>query len=288
MSIYLGTSGGIKLQRLATTAFTTTVNTDSVNVGQKRLSVDFPATGLLTGDRVFIERVTAGNLDFISGYVSNSGTFYLNVDIIGGIKIFNTWADSLNGSVSKALALAIPGTQYNITIESLGDGPRDLGQITSYEINTTRATANTTSLGDQFAKSIATLISGSGTISCFWDFAEVKNGEEASQLFHQLVLRQQLGSNFRAALIIKRTNEQSAHETGEEDSEGLFYLVNAIVTEVALAFEPSEPLRSEIQFVTTGQIALRYGSPLGDLLLQEDSDEIQLEQSSGSLLLDDL
>jgi len=37
MSIYLGTSGGVKLQRLASTAFTTTVNAADINIPQKRL-----------------------------------------------------------------------------------------------------------------------------------------------------------------------------------------------------------------------------------------------------------
>jgi hypothetical protein len=291
MSIYLGTSGGVKLQRLATTAFTTTVNAADVSIPQKRLELDFPNGTFITGDRVFIEKVTAGTLDFISGYGSSSGTFYVNVDTIGGIKLYNTWPASLTGSLDNALTLAAPSVTYDITIESLGDGLRDLGQVVSFELNTNRATADVTSLGDQFSKSIATLISGSGNISCFWDFAALygSSGElESAQFLHQLVMRQQLGSNFRAALSLKTQDAQSANESGAEDSQGLFYLINGIITNVAVAFEPSAPIRSEIDFVTTGQIALRYGNASGDLLLQEDSDELLLEQGGGSLLIEDL
>jgi hypothetical protein len=161
----------------------------------------------------------------------------------------------------------------------------------SFELNTNRATADVTSLGDAFSKSIATLISGSGNISCFWDFAALygSSGElESAQFLHQLVMRQQLGSNFRAALSLKTQDAQSANESGAEDSQGLFYLINGIITNVAVAFEPSAPIRSEIDFVTTGQIALRYGNASGDLLLQEDSDELLLEQGGGSLLIEDL
>jgi hypothetical protein len=291
MSIYLGTSGGVKLQRLATTAFTTTVNAADVSIPQKRLELDFPSGTFITGDRVFIEKVTAGTLDFISGYGSSSGTFYVNVDTIGGIKLYNTWPASLVGSLDNALTLAAPSVTYDITIESLGDGLRDLGQVVSFELNTNRATADVTSLGDQFSKSIATLISGSGNISCFWDFAALygSSGElESAQFLHQLVMRQQLGSNFRAALSLKTQDAQSASEPGAEDSQSLFYLINGIITNVAVAFEPSAPIRSEIDFVTTGQIALRYGNASGDLLLQEDSDELLLEQGGGSLLIEDL
>jgi hypothetical protein len=291
MSIYLGTSGGVKLQRLASTAFTTTVNAADVSIPQKRLELDFLNGTFITGDRVFIEKVTAGTLDFINGYGSSSGTFYVNVDTIGGIKLYNTWPASLTGSLDNALTLAAPSVTYNITIESLGDGLRDLGQVVSFELNTNRATADVTSLGDAFSKSIATLISGSGNISCFWDFAALygSSGElESAQFLHQLVMRQQLGSNFRAALSLKAQGAQSSNESGAEDSQGLFYLINGIITNVAVAFEPSAPIRSEIDFVTTGQIALRYGSATGDLLLQEDSDELLLEQGGGSLLIEDL
>jgi hypothetical protein len=290
MSIYLGTSGGVKLQRLATTAFTTTIDAAAINVEQKRFNLDFPNGTFLTGDRVEISRTTAGTLDFISGYGSGTGVFYVNVDAIGGIKLYNTWAESLNGSAATALTLALPGTTYDITLESVGDGLRDLGQIASFELNTNRATADVTSLGDQFSKSIATLISGSGNISCFWDFAALYGdaGEiESAQFLHQLVMRQQLGSNFRAALSIKGQGDRSAYESGEEDATGLFYLINGIITNVAVAFDPTAPIRSEIDFVTTGQIALRYGDLTGDLLLQEDSDEILLEQGGGSLLIED-
>jgi hypothetical protein len=290
MSIYLGTSGGVKLQRLASTAFTTTVNSADINIPQKRLELDFPSGTFITGDRVFIEKVTAGTLDFINGYGSSSGTFYVNVDTIGGIKLYTTWPASLTGSLDNALTLAAPSVTYDITLESLGDGLRDLGQVVSFELNTNRATADVTSLGDQFSKSIATLISGSGNISCFWDFAALygSSGElESAQFLHQLVMRQQLGSNFRAALSLKTQDAQSANESGAEDSQGLFYLINGIITNVAVAFEPSAPIRSEIDFVTTGQIALRYGGATGDLLLQEDSDELVLEQGGGSLLIED-
>jgi hypothetical protein len=290
MSIYLGTSGGIMLQRLASTAFTTEVDAGAINTGQRRINLDFPNSTFLTGDRVYIDRTTAGDLDFINGYSGNNGTFYVNVDLLGGLKLYTTWAASLNGKVAEALELVAPGSTYNITIESLGDSIRDLGQIISYELNTTREAVDVTSLGDQFSKSVSVLISGSGSISCFWDFAALydANGEtEAAQMLHQLVMRQQLGSNFRAALIIKTPEARSERESGPEDTEGLFYLVNGVITNVAVAFSASEPIQSQIQFVTTGQIALRYGNPSGNLLLQEDSDEILLQSGVGSLLIED-
>ena len=290
MSIYLGTSGGVKLQRIASSAFTTEVDAGAINIGQRRINLDFPNSTFVTGDRVYIDRTTAGDLDFINGYSGNNGTFYVNADLLGGLKLYNTWAASLNGKVSDALELVAPGSTYDITLENLGDAIRDLGQVTSFELNTDRNIVDVTSLGDQFSKNISTLVSGSGSFDCFWDFAALYGDgsqQEAAQYLHQLILRQQLGSGFTAALSLKTPDARSEYESGPEDTEGLFYLINGLITNVAVAFEPSEPIRSRIEFVTTGQIALRYGNPTGNLLLQEDGDEIDLESGLGSLLIED-
>ena len=104
--------------------------------------------------------------------------------------------------------------------------------------------------------------------------------------FHQLILRQQLGSTFKAALVLKTADSAPAGGVSGNPTESLYYLINAVVTNVAMSFEPSEPVRSTIEFATTGLIAIRYGDVADALLLQESEDEILLEQSSGSLELE--
>jgi len=63
----------------------------------------------------------------------------------------------------------------------------------------------------------------------------------------------------------------------------LFYEVTGLITSVGLSFESAEALQSEIEFVTTGEIALRYQQPAANLILQEDRGRLALEDQSGDL-----
>jgi len=287
MGIYLGSAGLIKLQRLAASAFTTAISTAAVNVAQKRLELDFPAGVFITGDRVQFVRATS-TLTFISG-ATGSEIYYLNVDGASGVRLYTTWAASLKGLSADAVTLVNPAATYNITMTLLGDGVRKLGQVAGYELSTNTAAIDTTSLGDSFTKHISGLISGAGKISCYWDWLSSSSEEtESAQYMHGLVMRQQLGSAFRATFSIKQPGHGAANtiiETSAE-SQGLYYLVNGLITNVVIAFNPTEALRSEIEFVTTGAIQIIYGNPSGDLLLQEDSDEILLESGLGSIVID--
>lgn len=287
MGIYLGSAGLINLQRLSSSAFTTEINTAAINVGQKRLSLDFPAGVFITGDRVQFIRATS-TLTFISG-ASGNETYYLNVDGASGVRLYTTWAASLRGLLSDAITLIDPTATYSITMTLLGDGIRSIGQVINYELSTNTAAIDTTSLGDSFTKQISGLISGAGKISCYWDWLSSNNEEtESAQYLHGLVMRQQLGSAFRATFSIKQPGHGSANNILDPNTEnqGLYYLVNGLITNVAIAFNPTEALRSEINFITTGAIQMLYGNPSGDLLLQEDSDEILLESGLGSIVID--
>jgi hypothetical protein len=284
--IYLGNAGLIRLQRIAASSFSSVVDTAAVNTSANRLELDFPVNTFTTGDRIAITRVGGGALDFISGNSNNSINVYVNVDGIGGLKLYTNWADALN-NIDSNYTLVAPGTTYTATFELLGDGVRTFGQVSSYTLSTNRASADVTSLGDAFQKSTSTLISGSGTMECFWDYATDGAEIETAMYFHQLVLRQQLGSAFKAALVIKQAGYGAAQEVLAADSQALYYMITGLITNVAMSFEPSEPIRTTIEFVTTGLIALRYGVLASSLLLQEDGDELLLEQGAGSLLLED-
>jgi len=284
--IYLGNAGLIRLQRIAASSFSSVVDTAAVNTSANRLELDFPVNTFTTGDRIAITRVGGGALDFISGNSNNSINVYVNVDGIGGLKLYTNWADALN-NIDSNYTLVAPGTTYTATFELLGDGVRTFGQVSSYTLSTNRASADVTSLGDAFQKSTSTLISGSGTMECFWDYATDGAEIETAMYFHQLVLRQQLGSAFKAALVIKQAGYGAAQEVLAADSQALYYMITGLITNVAMSFEPSEPIRTTIEFATTGMIALRYGVLASSLLLQEDGDELLLEQGAGSLLLED-
>jgi hypothetical protein len=293
MAVYLGNSGLVAIQRTGSGSYTSILDVADVNVAQRRFSFDFPNTTFITGDRLQITRVGGGDLDFIdaSGFtpavVASTGFWYVHVDPIGGIRLYKEWADSITGEASKAVILAAPSTNYTISVEISEGGFRTLGEVTNYELSTVRSAVDVTALGDLFAEQVSTTISGSGSITCFWDWDNNGSDLELAQYMHQLILRQQLGSNFTAALTLKRLDESAATGPRANDGFRLYYLINALVTNIGIAFEPSEPMRSQIEFVTTGEIQMRYSesaAQVGALLLQENGGHLLLESGAGSLL----
>lgn len=295
MAVYLGNVGLVSLQRFGATSYSSTLDVADVNVAQKRFSFDFPDGTFITGDYIQLTRTGGGNLDFIdaSGFTpagqAPSGAWYVNVDSIGGIRLYTTYGSALMGGITNAITLQTPGSSYGITAAVSGAGYRTLGEVTDYELSTSRATLDTTALGDAFTNQISGLVSGSGSMTCFWDFGE--NGDlETAQYVHQLVLRQKIGSNFKAAFVLKRSGESARTGPQDTDSAQLYYEVEGLITNVGISFTASDAVQSQIDFVTTGEIRLRYsdgGSIAGSLLLQEDGSAIDLESGTGRLLQDE-
>ena len=296
MAVYLGNSGLVSIQRTGASTYTSTLDPGDVNVAQKRFSFDFPNDTFITGDYLQITRVGGGNLDFVdaAGFtppgVTSTGAWYVNVDAVGGIRLFKTWGAALKGDINDAVVLATPSGSYTITVSVTNAGYRTLGEVVSYEVSTQRAALDATVLGEEFVERISGLVSGSGRMTCFWDFGENQDFE-AAQYIHHLILRQQLGSNFSAAFTLKRNGESAATGPSDTDSSQLYYLVEGLITNVGISFEASTAVQSQIEFVTTGQIQLRYstgGSIAGSLLLQEDSNALDLESGIGRLLQDEI
>lgn len=296
MAVYLGNSGLVSIQRTGATTYTSTLDPGDVNVAQKRFSFDFPNDTFITGDYLQITRVGGGNLDFVdaSGFtppgVTSTGAWYVSVDAVGGIRLFKNWGEALKGDYADAIVLATPGSSYTISVAVTSAGYRTLGEVVSYELSTQRAALDASVLGEEFVEQISGMISGSGRVTCFWDFGE--NADfEAAQYVHHLILRQQLGSNFSAALTLKRNGESAATGPSDTDNAQLYYLIYGLITNVGISFEASTAIQSQIEFVTTGQIQLRYstgGSIAGSLLLQEDSSAMDLESGIGRLLQDEI
>lgn len=296
MAVYLGNVGLVSLQRYGATSYSSTLDVADVNVAQKRFSFDFPNGTFISGDYVQLTRTGGGNLDFIdaSGFTpagqAPSGAWYVNVDAIGGIRLYTTYGNSLEGDISKAITLLTPSTSYGITAAVSNAGYRTLGEVTDYELSTNRTTLDATVLGDEFVNQVSGLISGSGSMTCFWDFGENGNLETA-QYVHELILRQKIGSNFKAAFVLKRSGESAATGPQSSDSAQLYYEVEGLITDVGISFTASDAVQSQIDFVTTGDIRLRYsdgGSIAGSLLLQEDGSAMDLESGTGRLLQDEL
>ena len=139
-----------------------------------------------------------------------------------------------------------------------------------WSLTTSREAVDLTSLGEEYRKNYTNgLISGQGTISCFWHYeAACGVGDNLVTFPHylaQLVIRTKLGGAFKGRFYI----------LASEDTY-IWYEALCIVTNVAMNFDPMQPISSRIDFVTSGPVAIRMGMP-PSYLLQQDQDFILQE-----------
>lgn len=290
MTVYLGTQGQIELQRIfeADPIFVT-LRASDVNAAQNRFSVQFSenkAFGpdvLLTGDQIQIRRTDGGALDVITGNTKPGTKKFIHVDQVGGIRLYNTFQHAVTGGTANAVGLSNPSSNYAIRIRVEQRDFRTLAQVTSYELNTERETVDTTALSDEFRNRVSSLMSGSGRMTCFWEYT----GNTASELpmyLGELILRSQVGSKFRGRFYLKRAGYNPSGVV-ERNNDAVFYETDGILTAVALQFPTDGTVQLTADFVTTSEIQLKIDldAPLrvlledGDKLLDEESDNINRE-----------
>jgi hypothetical protein len=283
MAIYLGSSGHVELQRDSLNVpLHSELNPDDVNEARRRFSFDFPHGALITGDKVEIRTEDGSNLQLVGGHPFPDWSGFIGVDDAGGVSLYRTFADALNNDRAKALALTAPMVSQVIAVRSRQNVSRCLASISSYEITTSRETIDLTSLGEEFRRSYAGgLMSGQGTLSCLWRYkGELCGGEgqkpvEFPHYLAQLCLRTQQGASFVGRFYLDTSVAK----------EFLWYEATCIVTNVATSFEPGQAVRSQIQFVTTGPVALHMGQPPGYLL--QENGNLLLQEDGSALLLED-
>ncbi len=286
MTVFLGNAGVVRLRRSTPErTFTSVVNSGDVDASANRFSFDFPDGMLLTGDLLEIKRTDPGNLTFIaaSGWEEGSqlpdGNWYINVDELGGICLYSTFANALAGGSTGKVSLASISDTTTIPIEvkSVQADYKILGLVRSFELNNDREVVDVTALSDEFRKSKSGLVSGNGSIECQFYYrpgeAGLAGDVEIAGYLHELILRQKLGAEFDAQFYIV--------EIGQNENaprESLYFDFTGIVTNAAISLEATALTTSSFQFVTTGEINMRIGKPGPGYLLKEDADNILLEQ----------
>ena len=283
MSVYLGTFGKVELQRqFDGNDLQSTINPSDVNATAKRFSFDFEHGQLLSGDQIEITSTDGSALDFISSYTDTNVKKFIHVDELGGIRLYDSFANAVNGGSVNATALAAPANDIPVRVVVRNAGRRLLAQCNGFELNTERETVDTTALSDEFRTRISTLMSGSGRMSCFWEYT----GDTANELPNYLVelaLRTRVGSQFKARFYIK-TNGYNPGGVAARDDDEIFYEFTGVLTACATQFAPDNTVQIQADFITTGTIQLRMTLETPDKLLQEHSDEILLEQSTTDAL----
>jgi hypothetical protein len=306
MAVYLGAHGVIELTRTSEQNYlNSTLDPADVNVTAQRFSFDFGNNRFMTGDLLEITRMTTtgvistSNLDFVDaasfpgGAQSPQGQWYVNVDAANGVWLYSTWNEALIGGTANAAVLATPASTYPIRVQLKNNARRILGEVTDYELNTNRETADVTSLGEAFRQRISTLITGSGSCTAFWNYeafaTENRNingySNEVSHYLHQLVLRQDLGASFRARFYLKTrlTQPYTAGVPGP-NTDQIFYDLTGVITDVGVAFNADEPVRSRINFVTTGELAL-LSEPAASLVLNQTGGTVVQQNNAGNVAL---
>lgn len=299
MAVLLGQYGQVELRRAQVEdAFRGEVKQSDVNVARDRFSFNFPSGMLITGDQVEISTTDGSLLSFISadGWPTNTvysdGVFYIFVDDVGSIRLYRTFDAAIAGEVTGRINLADAGRTVPISVRVRNNNERILGQVKSYELNTERDAIDTTNLSDEFRRQYSGLISGSGRITCFFDYQRrsidpLTTGESGNRLemplyIHQLLLRTRLGSEFFAKLVLVSRGPKPYGRVEDIDDE-IWYEFDARITNVGIAFDAAEPIESTIDFVTTGEIRLRTRY-ISNYLLQENADLIRLEANQSGFI----
>lgn len=292
MGIYLGNVGSIEITRKSFEgAKESIVNPSDVNAARDRFSFDFDEGYLITGDLVELTTLDGTLLDFVdaSGWDNNtiqtSGNWYVFIDELGGIRLYDNFSDSLEGDSDGLVPLVAISRDIPIRVVGRDRDSRVLGSITDYELNTNRETVDITALSDQYRQQYSSLITGSGALTAQWDYIK-GNGDEPVHYLMQLVLRTEIGSGFHAKFYIKSANTDAAGGSfsSTQLNDALWWEFDAIVTNSATSFAPGDIIVSRIDFVATGAIRLRARTTSQRKLLQENGDPLVLEQGGYYLL----
>jgi len=293
MGVYLGNIGNVEITRQSTEApLESIVNPSDVNAGRDRFSFDFDEGCLISGDLIEIDSTDGTTLDFIaaSGWSDNTvysnGSWYIFIDELGGIRLYDNFDDSLEGSTAGLVELRDIARDIPIQVTIRDRGGRLLACVTDYELNTNRETVDITVLSDRYRQQYSSLITGSGRITAQWDYVN-EAGHEPVNYLMQLVLRTEIGSGLHIKLYIKSANTDAAGGSfaGTQFNDALWWEFDALITNSATSFAPGDIIVSTIDFVATGAIKLRAKTTTARRLLQESGSPILLEQG-GNLLLE--
>ena len=301
MAVVLGTEGLVELRRSSQDeAYASVISPSDINTSKDRFSFDFPQGMLLSGDQISIHTTDGSTLDFVDpGGWAVPGTYpdgvwFVAVDEVGGVRLYQTFDEAVNGEVRGRVGLQHITRDIPVEVRVVNVIDRIAGQVTDFELNTSREAVDVTELGEEFRQQHATLISGSGQLSCFFDYERRLCGDDCDGIssgliempiyLHQLLLRTQLGSGFWAKLTLARRGHKADGGSDDYDDK-IWYEFPALVTNVGIAFTPTQPVKTTVQFVATGEIKLRTRM-VSSYILQEQggADRLRLEANQSGYL----
>jgi len=269
---------------------TTPYNNADITNGTKSLATDYPSFSSAafdpgTSDYDNADVTPRSALGFTAPY--RDGIWFVHVDEVGAIRLYRKFDDAMDGETRGRVDLVDPGHHVAISVSVINNGERVLAQVRNFELNTERDAVDVTALSDEFKRNYSGLISGNGRLTCFFDYERRRcdpmmgldtSGElEVPIYLNQVLLRTRIGSEFWAKLVLVGRGEKPGGNTDSIDDTA-WYEFDARVTNVGMAFEPTGPIETTVDFVATGPIRLRV-KQISNYLMQENDDRIRLEEN---------
>lgn len=277
----MGSAGSFELQRTSIDdPYLSQIEASDVNSTENRFSFDYPTGQFLTGDLLEITSTDGSLLDFVSasgwrdGGPYDDGQWYIHVDEVGGIKLYLDFDEAISGEVNGRVSLVGISRTIPISVKVKNNDRRCVAQVTKFEINTEREAVDVTELGDSFRQQYSSLITGSGALTCFFDYEardcdeNAGNDSEMPAYFNQLILRSRIGSEFIARLVLVKRGYKPNGST-EDIDDSVWYDIKGLITNVAMAFEPTQTVQVQVNYVTTGEIKFKVQSETSYLTLEE-------------------
>ena len=171
MGVYFGQSGEIALKRdTLQSPLQTTLDPSDVNTQTKRFNVDHSSGSLITGDEVDISTADGSTLELVDGHNYPDGKWFVNIDPVGGIRLFESFPLAIEGVTANAKTLVTPSSTKNVILQTRNELFRHVANVQDFEMTTSRDQVDLTSVGDEFKSQYeAGLISGQGSMNCIWE-----------------------------------------------------------------------------------------------------------------------
>ena len=196
--------------------------------------------------------------------VYDQTSFFVHVDETDALRLYDTFSDAVSGERNSTVVLRRPDAPLHVSVMVINNRFRVIGQVQSFEINTEREAVDVTELGDAFREQYSGLITGSGSVTCLFEYERRDCDEffghpalipEMPVYLNQLILRSSIGSEFFARLVlVKRGAKPGGSSIDIDDS--IWQEFEAVITNVGMAFVPGEPVRVTMNYVSTGPIRL--------------------------------
>lgn len=280
MTVFAGHYGSIELKRLGGSfKLDLEIRAQDISAGRKRFAFstkegeDIPWGTITTGDRVRIATSdsrglpfrfyrNAANTQFVDDPGASVGPleFFANVDTMGAIRMYRTFADAIANPNARYLAIplskAAGSPPWPVTITLLPGAYNTLGQVEGFTISTDRENIDITSLGDRYRGVSASAISGSGSVDCLFEFKNV-TGQEIPAALADLIQKVEIGSQFAGKFYLLAPS--SRPPKGYTTIESAYYQVKAMITKSSLVVRGDAIVECSFDFVTTGQFDFKTG-----------------------------